>query len=144
MPEHLAAMDICVIPHSNTYRSPIKLFEYMARAQAIVAPRTEPIALVLRHGGNGLLFNPEDADDLRAQMAALIEDPALRSRLGGQARRDVGEKHTWKKKCPTIAVANRLKGHAFRPRPRRGLPSPCHKRTLVSRLLAAHAIKPLT
>ena len=42
IPAHLAAMDICVVPHSNEYRSPIKLFESMARARATVAPRTEP------------------------------------------------------------------------------------------------------
>src|SRR5439155_20953082 len=40
MPAHIAAMDICVVPHSNEYRSPIKLFEYMAQASAVVAPRT--------------------------------------------------------------------------------------------------------
>ena len=42
VPAHIAAMDICVVPHSNEYRSPIKLFEYMARARAVLAPRVEP------------------------------------------------------------------------------------------------------
>ncbi|MDR3406703.1 MAG: glycosyltransferase family 4 protein [Chthoniobacter sp.] len=97
MPEYLAAMDICVISHSNTYRSPIKLFEYMAASRAIVAPRTEPIALILRHGENGLLFDPGNEDDLRTQLAALVDDPTLRSQLGNQARKDVIEKHTWTK-----------------------------------------------
>ncbi len=95
MPEYLSATDICVIPHSNAYRSPIKLFEYMAAGRAIVAPHTEPIALILRHGENGLLFDPENDGALHGQLAALAGDPALRSRLGIQARRDVGERHTW-------------------------------------------------
>lgn len=95
MPHFLAAMDICIVPWSNSYRSPIKLFEYMARGRAVVAPRTEPIALIVRHGENGVLFDPQDMADLRRQIAALIADPALRSRLGEQARRDVGQKHTW-------------------------------------------------
>ncbi len=95
MPACLAAMDICVVPHSNAYRSPIKLFEYMARGRAVVAPRTEPIALVVRHGENGLLFEPENDGDFRARLAALIVDPALRSRLGEQARCDIRKKHTW-------------------------------------------------
>ena len=95
IPAHLAAMDICVVPHSNDYRSPIKLFEYMARARAVVAPRVEPIAMVLRHGENGLLFDSENADDLRAQLARLAGAAALRERLGVAAKRDVREQHTW-------------------------------------------------
>jgi glycosyltransferase involved in cell wall biosynthesis len=95
MPDYLAAMEICVVPHSNAYRSPIKLFEYMARGRAVVAPRTEPIALIVRHGENGLLFNPEDDNDLRTQLAALIADPDLRRRLGEQSRNDVRKRFTW-------------------------------------------------
>jgi glycosyltransferase involved in cell wall biosynthesis len=96
MPEYLAAMDICVIPHSNAYRSPIKLFEYMAVGRPVVAPRTEPIALILRHGENGLLFEPENDENLRGQLRILICDLSLRSLLGKQAREDVFKKHLWK------------------------------------------------
>ena len=95
MPDYLAAMDICVVPHSNAYRSPIKLFEYMARGRVVVAPRTEPIALIMRHSENGLLFNPEDDNDLRTQLATLIADPDLCRRLGEQARNDVRKRFTW-------------------------------------------------
>jgi glycosyltransferase involved in cell wall biosynthesis len=95
MPKYLAAMDICTIPHSNAYRSPIKLFEYMAGGRPVVAPSTEPIALVLRHAENGLLFTPEDGDDLRTQLATLVHDPELRARIGKQASADVRQKHTW-------------------------------------------------
>ena len=95
MPQYLAAMDVGLVPASNAYRSPIKLFEYMARGRAVVAPRTEPIALVVRDGENGLLFDPESPEDMRGQLARLIADPALRERLGEQARRDVLIGHTW-------------------------------------------------
>ena len=95
MPSYLAAMDICVVPHSNAYRSPIKLFEYMAVGRAIVAPRTEPIGLILRDGENGLLFELENGDSLRSQLASLVADATLRTRLGEQARTDVTERHTW-------------------------------------------------
>lgn len=93
--EHLAAMDVCVIPHSNEYRSPMKLFESMARGRAILAPRTEPIASVLTHGENGLLFEPGDFEEMRAQLTLLVADAALRARLGARARRDVAARHTW-------------------------------------------------
>jgi len=95
MPDYLAAMDIGVVPHSNAYRSPIKLFESMAAGRAIVAPRTEPIAMVITHGKNGLLFEPENKGDLRTQLAALMANVELRTQLGRQACADVRQKHTW-------------------------------------------------
>ena len=88
-------MNVCVVPHSNVYRSPIKLFEYMARGRAVVAPRTEPIETVVRHGENGLLFDPQDAADLRAQLARLANDSDLCERLGQAARETVRARHTW-------------------------------------------------
>lgn len=99
---HLAATDISVVPHSNEYRSPIKLFEAMARGCAVIAPRTEPIEMVIRHGENGLLFDPENPADLRAQIARLVADPDLRHRLGQQAREDVRLKHTWRANAQTV------------------------------------------
>jgi glycosyltransferase involved in cell wall biosynthesis len=102
MPHYLAAMDICVVPHSNAYRSPIKLFEYMACGRAVVAPRTEPISQVLRHGENGSLFEPENAADLHVQLAALLTRPELRARLGEQARQEVRERHTWKHNASAV------------------------------------------
>jgi glycosyltransferase involved in cell wall biosynthesis len=102
MPGYLAAMDVCVIPHSNAYRSPIKLFEYMAQGRPVVAPRAEPIELILRHGENGMLFPSEDEEGLRGQLAALIRDPDLRRRLGSRARLEVGEKYTWNRNAEQV------------------------------------------
>ncbi len=95
IPAHIAAMDIAVVPHSNEYRSPIKLFEYMGQGKAVVAPRTEPIEMVVRDGENGVLFESGSAAGLRDALAALVREPALRARLGAQARAEVLERHTW-------------------------------------------------
>ena len=95
IPAHLAAMDICVVPHSNEYRSPIKLFEGMARACAIVAPRTEPIAQVIADGVNGLLFDPQNPASLREALQRLIASPALRGQLGAAALATIRAHHTW-------------------------------------------------
>jgi glycosyltransferase involved in cell wall biosynthesis len=99
---YIDAMDICVVPHSNAYRSPIKIFEYMARGRAVVAPRTEPIAMVIHHGKNGLLFDPESAGDLGKQLRTLIIDSDLRERLGAHARSDVATHHTWQKNAHAV------------------------------------------
>ena len=80
-------MDIGVVPHSNEYRSPIKLFEYMGQGKAVVAPRTEPIEMVVNDGVNGLLFDSasKEVDSALAELdrreieqrAALRRNPAL-------------------------------------------------------------------
>ncbi len=106
IPAHIAAMDIAVVPHSNEYRSPIKLFEYLGQGKAVVAPRTEPIEMVLRHGENGVLFDASAAAGLRDALALLVINPELRARLGAQARKDILERHTWEHN--TAAVLNRL------------------------------------
>lgn len=102
MADHLAAMDIAVVPHSNAYRSPIKLFESMAQGCAVVAPRIEPIEAIIRHGENGVLFDPADAADLSRQLARLITDATLRKQLGNRAREDVRANHTWTKNAETM------------------------------------------
>ena len=95
IPAHIAAMDIAVVPHSNEYRSPIKLFEYLGQGKAVVAPRTEPMEMVVRDRVNGVLFEPGSPEGLREALAMLVVEPELRARLGAQARRDVLERHTW-------------------------------------------------
>lgn len=102
IPAHLAAMDIVVVPHSNEYRSPIKLFEAMARARPVVAPRTEPIAAVITDGVNGLLFDPGNPASLCAALQRLIASPALRAQLGAAARASIREKHTWDRNAEVV------------------------------------------
>jgi glycosyltransferase involved in cell wall biosynthesis len=102
VPAHIAAMDVCVVPHSNEFRSPIKLFEYMAQGRAVVAPRTEPVEMVVRDGSNGLLFEPQARGQLAALLAKLSGDAALRGQLGGEARRDVLANHTWTQNCRRV------------------------------------------
>ena len=103
--DYIAAMDICVVPHSNAYRSPIKLFEFMARGRAVLAPRTEPVESVITDNENGLLFDPEHPKELGAQMKRLAVDNALRKRLGAQAREDLRDRHTWQRNAEAVLTA---------------------------------------
>ncbi|MEI8108359.1 MAG: glycosyltransferase family 4 protein [Verrucomicrobiota bacterium] len=95
IPHYLAAIDICVVPHSNEYRSPIKLFESMAQGRATIAPRTEPIAQVIEDGVNGLLFDPTQPDQLGEAIEKCLLNPTLRASLGAAATTSIREKHTW-------------------------------------------------
>lgn len=102
IPGHIAAMDVCVVPHSNEYRSPIKLFEYMAQGRAVVAPSTEPIASVIHDGRHGLLFEPGSSEGLARALGKLVGNPALRTQLGQSARELVLEKHTWTRNAEAV------------------------------------------
>lgn len=92
---YIGAMDVATIPQSNSYRSPLKLFEYMALERAIVAPATEPIEMVLRANENAVLFDQEDASGLTEAICRLAADSDARRRLGECARADCLRKHTW-------------------------------------------------
>jgi glycosyltransferase involved in cell wall biosynthesis len=93
--ELVAAADVAVVPHSNAYRSPIKLFEYMAAVRAVVAPRVEPVESVVQDGTHALLFEPLNIDALAQALIKLANDATLRVKLGAAGRKLVEEKHTW-------------------------------------------------
>ena len=101
-PDHLAACDILASPHvpnadgSPFFGSPTKLFEYMAMGKAIVASDLDQIGDVLRHGETAWMVPPADVGALAEGMARLIDDPVLRAKLGGAARREVLARYTWR------------------------------------------------
>jgi glycosyltransferase involved in cell wall biosynthesis len=95
VPRYIKAMDICVIPASNAYRSPIKLFEYMAMGKAVVAPNHQPILRVLRDGDNGRAFAADDSAAMCAVLTDLVKDQAQREKLGVQAMADVTQNYLW-------------------------------------------------
>ena len=95
IPNFIAATDICVIPHSNSFGSPIVLFEYMAMAKPVIAPKLEPIEDVVTHNVNGVLFKPEDKDSFLEELNMLIRDSEKRKAIGTMARGKILEEHTW-------------------------------------------------
>jgi glycosyltransferase involved in cell wall biosynthesis len=65
---------------------PNVLAEAMATGLAVVSTNVSGIPELVSDGVDGLLVPPCDAEALAAAMRRLIEDPALRRRLGGAAR----------------------------------------------------------
>jgi glycosyltransferase involved in cell wall biosynthesis len=110
-PAHLAACDILVSPHvrnpdgSPFFGSPTKLFEYMAMGRPILASDLDQIGEVLRHGETAWMAPPGDADALAQGLAVLIEDPALRARLGAAARREAVATYSWTAHVQRILTA---------------------------------------
>jgi glycosyltransferase involved in cell wall biosynthesis len=121
MPGLLGAMDIGVAPYlavPDFYFSPLKLYEYMAAGLAVVASDAGEIGTLVRDGQTGLLCPPGDATALRGALRRVVNDAAVRARLGASAR-DEAERHTWRENARTVA---RLAADAARRRGQTGSP----------------------
>lgn len=95
VPKYVKAMDVAVLPSSETFNSPMKLFEYMGMGRAVVAPRTPAIAEVIEPGQNGFLFEPGEGASFESTVRALVEDAEMRRGVGRRAREYVLENRTW-------------------------------------------------
>ncbi len=113
VPALLDACDVLVSPHvpladgSEFFGSPTKLFEYMAMCKGIVASRLGQIGEVLQHEETAILVEPGDVRALAAAIQRLVNDEELRTRLGGNARKAVENKHTWKHNAQRVLDAYR-------------------------------------
>lgn len=96
IPEWIACMDFAVLPNSNEYGSPMKLFELMAMEVAVVAPDYEPIAEVIDDGKTGWLFRKGDLDQCVASMLELSLKPEALEVAGKAARQYIIEQRQWK------------------------------------------------
>jgi len=78
----LAGTDVLVAGSDGAAPAPGLVLRAL-RAQVVpVASRLAVYEELLGEGAHGLLFEPRDMDTLAAQLARLVDDPTLRSRLG--------------------------------------------------------------
>src|SRR5580658_568786 len=95
VPAYIDAMDICVLPDSSAFGSPIALFEFMAMGKPCVVPDIGPMRDVIEDGATGVMFPQGDHNALGEGLLRLVEDPALRNQIGARAKQTVFERHTW-------------------------------------------------
>ncbi|MEM9555767.1 MAG: glycosyltransferase family 4 protein [Acidobacteriota bacterium] len=96
VPGLVAALDIGVLAEIAWYQCPLKVIEWMAAGTAIVAPGHPPLHELLRDGEEGLLFPPGDLEAAIRQVERLVDDPALRRRLGAAAARKAHASLGWR------------------------------------------------
>lgn len=98
---YLAACDIVVLPTvpnpdgTQFFGSPTKLFEYMAMGRAIAASAIGQVSNILHNERTALLIPPADPAGLAQALIRLIDDHALRARLGSAARVQAELRHSW-------------------------------------------------
>ncbi len=98
-----ASADVFAFP-SDTETLGFAAMEAMASGVPAVGARAGGVPDVIDEGVNGLLFTPGDLGDLTAKLGSLLFDPALRRRLGENARQEM-LKHDWR------AATEALVGH---------------------------------
>src|SRR5690606_38465755 len=87
IPELIAQADLCVAPLSLNDRNvtqgacPIKVLEYMAAGRPLLASNMPIVRELVREDVDGLLFSPNDPDDLARQANLLLNDVELSQRL---------------------------------------------------------------
>lgn len=86
VPRMLAECHILCLPSYYGEGIPKALLEGAAAGLAIVTTDTPGCREVVRHGENGLLVPPRDADALTRALVRLIESPDLRQAMGARGR----------------------------------------------------------
>jgi len=94
MPAVMAAANLVVLPTSYGEGVPKVLIEAAATGRAIITTDLPGCRDICRDGDTGLLVPPDDHDALVAATRRLLDDAALRARLGAQGRALVLEEFT--------------------------------------------------
>lgn len=108
VPFHLSAGDVIALPNSgretisSRYTSPLKLFEALACARAIVASDLPSLREVLRHDGNALLVPADDPEALAAGLRTLLHDRARAARLAAAAQGEAA-RYDWSERGRQVA-----------------------------------------
>ncbi|SEL70608.1 Glycosyltransferase involved in cell wall bisynthesis [Colwellia chukchiensis] len=93
---YLSAMDFGILPDSNDYGSPMKLFEFMAMGKGMVAPDFSPIAEVVTDHKTSWLFPAGDRQACIEKVLDIARDPLQHSQVGNLARRYIEEERQWR------------------------------------------------
>jgi glycosyltransferase involved in cell wall biosynthesis len=101
VPALIGDADMCVAPLGLNDRNvtqgacPIKVLEYMAAGRPLLASNMPIVRELVREDVDGLLFSPNDPDELARQALALLTDLELSQRLAESASRRALTEFTW-------------------------------------------------
>lgn len=120
VPEYIGLSDVAIIPETNSFRSPIKMFEYMAMARPVVAPRLPAIQAVIKDGYNGKLFELGDKISCADALFQVLANKEYATSLGKAAFKTIVKEHTWEMNAKKIldALASKMYKKIAKPRGR--------------------------
>ena len=106
IPLYLFASDVLLALWSSkvrtiNYCSPLKVFEYMASGQPIIAQGFPTIKEVLENQVNAIIAEPDSFEDLKKSMQAFMQIRHNNS-LGKKAREEAFQKYSWENRARVI------------------------------------------
>lgn len=79
----------------QVYRSPLKLYEYMAMAKPVLASAVEDTKVVVSEGETGFLFQPGDKNSLKQALIRAYTAQNKLQEMGKKARQVIELNHSW-------------------------------------------------
>jgi glycosyltransferase involved in cell wall biosynthesis len=95
LPRYYREADVCLVPTIAQDSLSRTSVEAMASGIPVVASRIGGLPYTVNDGVTGLLFAPGDPVDLSRKIARLLDDPALRRRMGLAGRKRFEEEFVW-------------------------------------------------
>ncbi|MFN8503979.1 glycosyltransferase family 4 protein [Kouleothrix sp.] len=95
LPQLHAISDVFAIPSTDHETFCLAACEAMSCERPVVAARTGGLTEVVRDGETGLVVPPADAPALARALGTLLDDPALRARMGRAGREWTHAMFTW-------------------------------------------------
>lgn len=111
--ENLRAADLIVVPtHDLAYPTGQSvLLEAMACGRCVAVTETAAMKEYIDDGISNVALPLHDADGMAGTISRLVENPALRSRIGAEARRRVEQefsfRHTWRQIAASLRELTR-------------------------------------
>jgi glycosyltransferase involved in cell wall biosynthesis len=98
---YIDLMDITVMPKSNWYGSPVKIFEYGSLGKAVIAPDNVPVRDVMVNKIDGILIE-ETVEALTKALNLYLDDDILRKSTGIAFQQKIKTNYTWKRMAEEI------------------------------------------
>jgi glycosyltransferase involved in cell wall biosynthesis len=99
IPEILSIATVSVAPLTKLQDgygcSPLKIYEYMAAGNAIVATDTGQVSTIISHNKTGVLVDPGDITGFANAITRLLDNPMLANEIGDQARKQAIANYSW-------------------------------------------------
>lgn len=93
--DYVSAMDFSVLPSSNEYGSPMKMFELMGAGVPLVAADYPPIVEILEDGKDGWLFPQGNFDACIDLLIDIHKHPEKISDAANLAEQKIHKHHQW-------------------------------------------------
>lgn len=86
--------DILIMPKSNAYGSPVKIFEYALSVKPCIVPNTSPVTEVFEHEQDGWVVDSR-LNAIVSAIESIIDSPEDAKKCANNWCQKVTSKHTW-------------------------------------------------